>query len=282
MVENGKGKDNKIYPFKSEEDREKVQGLFDAKLRRNLAAGETALSTGEYNPFAGFSREAMKNLFVLEMELDDESQRQISERVVKPMKEIAESLGISEIVFAGDADKDPHITLHVGRFDHITPEERENIKQWLAGKSGKDQKHMSHLRWASDILTGLKFDIDTVVLSGRDTYISAGKAEGNQGAAYRVRAIFDKALERAQEKFATNEDAKIGPHYPRYDDIFHITVARFTDQVGVDKLQSLEEQVYAKIGKDLAEQPISIRSENVNLIMASEGIEKGKSELLNE
>lgn len=280
MVEDKLKEDNRVRPFELEGDQQEVQALFDAKRKRNIEAGHTALSTGEYKPFVGFSREGMSNLFVLEMELDDESKKDIQDRVVTPMKEIAENLGISEIMFAGDGDQDTHVTLHVGRFDNMAPDEKENVRQWLAEGSGKDKKHMSHLRWASDILTGLEFNIDTVVCSGRDTYICAGKAEGNQGAAYRVRKIFDKALERAQEKFATDDEAKIGPHYPRYDDIFHISVARFTDEVDVDKLQSFEEQVYTKIGKDLEDRPLTISAENVNPIVATKGVEKRKPELL--
>lgn len=277
MTENKSG-DAKVYPFASKPDqeqatRDEVQGLFDAKKAKNIASGQTAYQSGEYKPFEGFGRQGMENLFVLEIELDEASRREIAERVVKPIKEIAERLGISEMYFAGEKDQDPHITLHVGRFDKMTPEEKESVKGWLEGNA-------SHLRWASDILTGLKFQIDTVVASGRDTYIAAGKAEGNQGAAFRVRKVFDRALERAQAKLVTTPDAKIGPHYARYDDIFHISIARFGNKVEPDRLQTYAGEVNAKVGKELAENPLTIKAEIVTPRIATIGVEKRKPELL--
>jgi len=290
MVENPtEVKKATAYPFnarpdRAETDQKEVQALFDAKRTKNIAAGQKAYLTADYKPFTGFGREGMNKLFVIEVELDKASRQEIQKRVIQPMQKIAESLGISEIYFAGGKDQDTHVTLHVGRFDNFTPEQQEQARKWLAEGSEEEGRHkgqhMSHLRQASDILTGLEFQIDTVVCSGRDTYICAGKAEGNQGAAYRVRRIFDKALERAQKKFSTTEGAKIGPHYPRYDDIFHISAARFTGIVEPDKLQSFAQRVNETIGTDLVERPINVRAESVNPIIATKGVEKRKPELL--
>lgn len=271
---------DRVYPFKSPESQREVQELFDAKRIKNITAGKAALTSGEYRPFVGFSKEGMDKLFVLELELDEESRQIIKERVTEPMESITSNLGISEIIFAGTGDQEPHVTLHVGRFDNMTPERQEKIRQWLAEGSGEKGEHMSHLRWAADILVGLKFDIDTVVCSGRDTYICAGEAEGNQGATYRVRRIFERVLERAQKKFATSEEEKIAPHYPRYDDIFHASVARFTGEVKPAKLTVFRERVNNKIGEDLKENPITIEIKAANLIIATQGVQKRKPELL--
>ena len=61
--------------------------------------------------------------------------------------------------------------------------------------------------------------MDAIFDSGRDTSIAASTVDGNnQGAAYRVRKIFEQVLARAQDKFAEGGE-KIGQHYARYDDI---------------------------------------------------------------
>jgi hypothetical protein len=197
------------------------------------------------------------------------------------MKVIAQELGILDrMAFAGDRDQAAHVTMHVGSFKNMNPEKQEQIREWLADKSRKDEGHMSHLKWTTEILTGLEFKMDTIFNSGRDTSICTSNMETkNQGAAYRARKIFEKALDNAQKKFTSGEE-KIGQHYPRYDDIFHTTVARYIGVVEPEKLKAFNERIEKEIGTKLAENPISIEVSNARTIIATKGVEERKPDLL--
>lgn len=268
------------YPFKDGQQ-EAVQALFDSKLAKNRETGVKVAKSGEYKPFTGFGRETMNQLFVLELQLSKETRQEIQNRVITPMKEIARELGIlNKMIFAGDGDQPAHVTMHVGSFKNMDSEKQEQIRKWLAETDDKTGKHMSHLKWTTDILNGLEFQMDTIFNSGRDTSICTSNMETkNQGAAYRVRKIFEKVLDRAQAKFTSGEE-KIGQHYPRYDDIFHTTVARYVEAVEPKKLELFNSRIEEEIGKELAKQPITVEVDNARTIIASQGVQERRPSLL--
>lgn len=268
------------YPFHSRSEKETVKSLFDQKLAANKLSGAKVAESGEYAPFSGFKREAFDKLFVLELQLSETTKKEITERIVTPLKEIAEDLGIADrMIFAGDGDQEPHITMHVGSFKNMSEEKQEQIRKWLSEGSGDNNEHMSHLNRTAEILTGLKFDMDTIFNSGRDTSITASADGRNQGAAYRARKIFEKALVRAQNKFAT-DDEKIAEHYARYDDIFHTSVARYTGVVEPEKLQAFNERIEKEIAPKLFRKPIAIEVSNARTIIATQGVNERKPSLL--
>ena len=275
-------KGERSYPFHNPSEQKSVQSLFNDKFIKNRAAGVGASEVGlpQEKTFSGFKRESMDHLFVVELQLSEETAKEIADRVTGPMEKIAESLGIRDsLVVAGNGDQAAHVTLHVGRFEKMSPEKQRTIVNWLAG-TNEEGKHLSHLDATTQILTGLKFKMDAIFNSGRDTSIAASSVDGdNQGAAYRVRKIFEKVLDRAQNKFAEG-DEKIGQHYPRYDDIFHTTVARFTKPVSAENLAVFNKRVMEEIGSDLKDHPINIQVENARTIIATKGVEERKPDLL--
>lgn len=288
------GREERYYPFHNATEQKTIQDAFNAKLEKNKAAGEKAAQTGEHGVFTGFERKNMDHLFVIELQLDPETASEIKNRVTDPIKRIAEGLGIGDkVIVAGEGDQAAHVTLHVAKFQNMSDESQEKIRKWLAeatenpNEEGNEQ-HMSHLSWTNEILSGLHFKMDTVFNSGRDTSICAGTVDGeNQGAAYRVRKIFERVLERAQAKFAMvdeskseNEREKIGQHYPRYDDIFHTTVARFTGKVGAETLAAFNRRVEKVVGTNLTHHPIDIHIGNARTIIATQGVEERKPSIL--
>lgn len=268
------GNDERYYPFHDSAEQKSIQNAFNQKLEKNKAAGDKAAATGEHGVFTGFERKNMDNLVVVELQLSPETAKEIKDRVTDPIKNIAEGLGIADsVAVAGEGDQAVHVTLHVGKFQNITPEKQKEIMEWLIGDE-------SHLAKTTEILTGLNFNMDTIFNSGRDTSICASSVDGkNQGAALRARRIFEHALAKAQEKFSKGEE-KIGQHYPRYDDIFHTTIARFVKKIEQPDLEAFNRRVAQVVGANLANHPINIHVQNARVIIATKGVEERKPEIL--
>ena len=268
----------RIYPIK---DKVKVQELklrFAAKNANNRASGYEAAIKGN-GKFEGFKRTDMDNLFVMEIEPTEASRAEFASRVVKPLKELAEKLGIlDKMVFTDEGDQAAHITAHVGKFTGTTTEEKEAALAWLKGNDSKILH--SHLSEVGEILAGTHVTLDEVVCSGRDTYTGASQVNGDQGAIFRARSVFDRAMKLAQVKLVkVNPNAKVGVHYPRYDDIVHVSSARFTAKVDRQTMLAWIEGVN-KLDAELKANPVRVEINKVNFLIATEGIEKRKPDLL--
>jgi hypothetical protein len=269
MTEGGTSENSRVYPIKKAAEVYSVQKGYTEKLQANLTAADKAIASGQFTPFAGIDAKRYADLFEIKLELTQESQEAIRTRVTTPLKRIAEKYGIPAI-FAGEIDQEPHVILDVGRFTNIPPEQKaEIIRAMQATKPTSEGGKVSHLAWTADILKGVSFDLDTLVIGAPNSYICASVVDEKQGAAYKARKIFNKAIRKFQpDRSGFDEDSapKIGPHYATgYYNILHVSVAKLTGLATPEKLTAFRDEAYASIGRELKKQPIPITVENVYL-----------------
>lgn len=227
-----------------------MQQAFDAKLARNKASGMAAFTTGEYKPYEGVFPEKMGEQFVLMLMLDDGSKADIAEQVVNPIRSLADKYAIPA-TFAGHGDLPSHVTLDVGNFSGMTPDEITASREWLASSS-------SHMEQLSRIASGLTFTMNELVLAP-NSYICAGTFDDEQGAPFKIRKIAEEIMARAPKSESTGT---ITPPYP-YNDIFHSSIFRLTGHAGPEKLTAFAEETYATVGQELRENPVTITATGI-------------------
>lgn len=266
--------DERVYPVRDIETIGRMQADYSAKIDRNREAGRKAFASGDYKPFKGFPVEQWKNLFGIGFELDEASQQAVIDRVSRPMKKLADQYGVPSI-FAGIGDLPPHVTLDVGTFKDIPSDKVYLIDDWLLSNK-------SHLQWLSNILRGLTFHMDTIVVAP-NSYICAGKFDDEQGAPYRARMAIEKMMQRSFQNLEKVIGAPLtgsfAPPY-RYDDILHTSVSRVTEKAPSSALLRYANEVYASIGADLMREPIPVTVASVTNGRAADFIASIKPELL--
>ena len=248
----------KEYPVRNQATRERMQVEFTAKIVRNQSHGRNALETGDYEPFKGYSSETFDRKFVLILELDDVSKASVQKRVIDPVKSLAQAYNIP-LIYSGKEDLPPHITLQVGNFIDVTPEEQVKMQDWL-------RSNRSHLQLLSSSLTGLTFSMDTLVVAP-NSYICSSKFDSSQGAPFRIRRAIEKIMVRAPEKSLSR--GKLTPP-SRYDDILHTSVARLTEDVDPKILKKFTDDLYDTVGTDLKENPLNLKVASVYMGTAAD------------
>ncbi len=271
MIEEGR----RVYPVNSKRLTRRLSQDFSSKTLNNRRTGVNSMLSGEYKPFIGFKEDTFSKLFGFGLIPETASETEIMQRVVSPLQSLAKKHNVPAI-FAGVEDLSPHVTLHVGSFKEMSPEDMSSVHDWLNSGS-------SHLRWVSEILCGLSFHMDTLVMGAPNSYLSAGKFDDEQGAPYRARMIFEEILQRSISAVAKNSQpisGTIGTLYPRYDDIFHLSVSRLTEIRSGDVLSMYAIEANATVGEELQRNPITFTVGEVISGLASEDLKKRGPHLL--
>lgn len=245
--------DERLYPVRNPEIVAQEQAAYTAKIDRNKAEGLKVFSSGEIPLFTGWSVEKHSGrTFDTILLLDEPSQSLITDRVVKPLHQLAQAHHITA-VYPGIGDSPTHVVLQPGRFTNLSPEQIEAIKTYLASNK-------SHLNMLADILKGLTFHHDTLVIAAPTTCICAGQFDAEQGGAFRARRIVEKIIGRGLGNLkATSQQQIEGTFTPNdYHDIFHSSVMRFTQKAPPANLMTFAQEAYATIGEDLKRNPLPV------------------------
>lgn len=244
--------EERIYPVRNPQIVAQEQAAYLAKITKNQAEGLRVLSSGEYPLFRGWSVETSGRTFDTILLLDEASQRLIAERVVEPLHKLAQVHNVTA-VYPGLGDGPAHVVLQPGKFTNLNPEQVDAIKNYLGSNK-------SHLNMLAKILKGLTFHHDTLVIAAPTTYICASKFDGEQGGAFRARQVIDRIIAHALGNLkSTSEQPVAGTFTPNnYDDIFHSSVMRFTQQADPRDLIAFTEEAYATVGEDLRKEPLPI------------------------
>ncbi len=219
---------------------------FVSKLDTNQKTGEERLVAGDFEPFRGFDREAQSNIYTFGMELTPQSQAEIMERVVEPLRVIAQNHGI-EAVFPNHGDIVPHVTFDTARFINLDP----NNKQRLA----TDLDHNLYFTMICRILSGLDFPMNTLVVAP-NSYICAGEFTSEFYPLEKARRLIEKVF---GQNFDDSQGEPRGLSTIDYRDIFHSSVARIT-KAPEDRthLVSFRDEALEEVGESLRSSPISI------------------------
>lgn len=251
--------EQRTYPVRDTAIREAMQAAYLAKCERNIKAAQNAFSTGEFQPYNGVSQEAMSTPFYIRLELDETSQRRIITEVAEPLERLANKYAIPSI-FTGKNDLPPHISLDIGMFKGMTPEQIEKSREWLLS-------NRSHLNLLAKILTGLTFHMNTLVVAP-NSYLCTTVFDDEQGAPYRARVAIEKMMNKAAEGIRKNlqEPAAvtIAPPY-RYDDIFHISLSRVTGKAEASQLMQFASEANSTVGENVRNNPIPVKVGKVHM-----------------
>ncbi|MBI4035744.1 hypothetical protein HY383_02255 [Candidatus Daviesbacteria bacterium] len=242
-----------MYPVKNPEIVAQEQAAYTAKIDKNKAEGLKKIASGELPLFTGWSIEKHSGrTFDTILLLDEPSQKLVIERVVNPLRQLAEAHNITA-VYPGIGDGPPHVVLQPGRFTNLDPEQMEAIKKYLASNN-------SHLNLLAKILEGLTFHHDTLVIAAPTTYVCAGKFDAEQGGVFRARRVMDRIIAHAVGNLkSTSQPPVEGNFTPNdYHDIFHSSVMRFTQEADPKDLIALAQEAYATLGEDLRRNPLPI------------------------
>src|SRR3989344_3342374 len=232
------------------------QAFFDAKIERNKVAGRKQFSEGDIRPFQGYPIDFLRKQMNFILELDEESRVQIIERVARPLSEIAQRYNVPSI-FTGFGDLPPHITLQPANFLNMSPESQQELLTRL--KSDK-----SHLDWISKILrcSERTYQMNTLVLGGNMYVYTRGQPV--------EQVIY------GQE--ANNESSGLIP--VEYKDIIHISVGRVTEKPSNGFLSNFADEAYETVEKSIAEDPVSVRVNDVFVGPSIEFFEKYATHLI--
>lgn len=190
---------------------------FRKKLAANKARGVQGIESGDIQPFHGHREEVLKNEYIFVLELIPESEIEIMERVVEPFKEIAKKHGVNAI-YPHYGDMTPHVLLETGTFSHIGQQDLEHLQEELKKNKYNDM--------VARILSGLDFSFDTLVISGRDSYLCVKDFTSDLYPIYKARKLIEKVWART---IRNTDDGLSGLFLKdNYQDILHSTVARTT------------------------------------------------------
>lgn len=219
---------------------------FAKKLDLNQRTGEDRLISGEFEPFKGFDKERESNVYAFYLELTPESQAEIMERVVEPMRTIAQNNEI-EAVYPNYGDIYPHVTFDAARFVNLDP----SRKQVLA----TNLDHNLYFNMIARILSGLDFPMDTLVIAP-SSYICASEFSTELYPLEKARRLIEKVFGK---NFDESQGGPRGLSTIDYRDILHSSVARIT-KIPENKthLIGFRNEVKEKVGTDLKSSPLSI------------------------
>lgn len=238
---------------------------YAVKIEKNKNAGLAAFTSGEYQPFRGFSIEKFQKICDFTLELDDASQKQIAGRIVDPLRQLAVKHGIPAI-FPNRGDQPAHVAFENGLFSNMPEDQIEYVIRYFASNK-------SHLNWLSKILTGLTFHHDTLVLAAPTSYVCAGEFDAEQGSIYRTRIAIETIIGRAakalQREFGEQSVGSVVGDI-RYRDIFHTSVMRLIEQVPGARILPFAREAYATVGEDLRKSPLPVTVSNVYIGRATD------------
>lgn len=227
------------YPIRNPNQARALADAFKLHLGANVEAGNNAFASGHIDPFQAYSVERLSKEYVFLLELSPSSQDEIFQRAIEPLKAISFRYGIEQI-YPGDGMLSPHITLEVAQFPTLaSDEERKSLTAGLRENWG--------LKKAACVLPGIEFPLDTVVPSGRDTYIGAGAFTVDVGAIHKTRRIIEKAVKKTGLEMPVKNQA-----------ILHSTIGRIIAAPNdPDALLAYGKAVEAEIGQPLRSSPIT-------------------------
>ncbi len=241
--------ENRTYPVRSVARVERLQQEYTAKIERNKQAGRKSFSNGEFTPFKGYERSRQPDIFGIILELDPQSSATLTKRVVEPLQEIAQTHQIP-LIFTGEKDLPPHITLEAGTFKNMLPDDRKKIEDALFSER--------HFLPVTSILEGMQFDLDTLVIAP-NSYTCASRFDALQQTAYKIRRILIKEMAKARRIAlglpSVDDPRTFAEPFP-YQDIFHSSLARVVGTADPKNLTKFLEEAYETVGKPLEEDPI--------------------------
>ncbi len=210
---------------------------FPRRFEANRLSGEERLLSGNFEPFKGFNNERESNVYAFYLELTPESQEEIMERVVEPMRTVAQNNGI-EAVYPNYGDIYPHVTFDAARFVNLDPSQKQELATNL--------DHNLYFNMIARILAGLDFSMDTLVIAP-SSYICTGQFSSELYPLEKARRLIEKVY------------GKSGLETIDYRDIFHSSVARITG-LPEDKshLRDFKNEAEEKVVKKIKSSPISI------------------------
>lgn len=219
---------------------------FPVRRENNQKSGEQRLESGDFVPFRGFDRERESGTYAFYLELTPESQAEIMERVVEPLREIAQNNEI-EAVYPNYGDIPPHVTFDAARFVNLDPSQKQELVSNL--------DHNLYLAMIARILSGLDFPMDNLVV-GPSSYICTGEFSTQLYPLEKARRLIEKVFGR---NFDGRQGEPKGLETIDYRDILHSSVARII-KIPDDKtrLVGFRDEAYKKVGEDLKSSPLSI------------------------
>ncbi len=229
-----------------------MQEAFKRKIDANRQKGQDAITTGRIEPFRGFNFEKSANEYNYVLELTPESQRDIMNQAVYPLREIAQKHGV-EAIYPSLGDMPPHVTIEFGVFKNLSPEERKQLLHQL--------DHNYYLDIIGKILSGLDFSYDQLVFSGRDSYLCVGEFNSDIYPIYKARKLIERVYRKTLKDEEGSESGLTVPF--EYKDILHTTVSRTTElPFNHDELKKFMEEVDEKVAIPIRKNPIPVSVES--------------------
>lgn len=248
------------------------QRLYYAKIQDNQDAGWKVLSSGEYTPFRGWSKDASDRTFDIILELDKSSQYEIIKRVVEPLRKLALAHHITAI-YPGYGDLPPHVVLQPGKFTNLTQEQIDTTRDWFLSSG-------SHLDQLEEILRGkskmggkelsdkkpLSFRHGSLVIA-RDSYVCASYFDEEQGVIFRARKFIEERVQaRALKNLKTSSQVPDRRNFAppnSYYALCHSSVMRLREKANPRDAIEFAQEAYSIIGEDLNKNPIPVTVENL-------------------
>lgn len=219
---------------------------FTRKLDSNQKTGEDRLISGDFMPFRGFDRERASSIYAFYLELDPESQAEIMERVVEPLRSIAQNNGI-DAVFPNHGDNISHVVFDAARFVNLDPNEKLNLATNL--------DHNLYFNMICKILSGLDFPMDALVIAPT-SYICPSEFTPELYPLEKARRLIGKIFGK---NYDDSQEEPRGLSTIDYRDILHSSVARIT-KIPQDKsqLRDFRRDAIEGVSRPLKSSPISI------------------------
>lgn len=237
--------ERRFNPPKSEDLAARKIG-FPVRRENNQKSGEQRLESGDFIPFRGFNRERESNVYAFYLELTPESKAEIMERVVEPLRTIAQNNGI-EAVCPNYGDLPPHVTFDAARFVNLDSSQKNELVSNL--------DHDLYLAMIARILSGLDFPMDTLVVAP-SSYICAGEFSTQLYPLEKARRLIEKVFGK---NFEESQGEPKGLETIDYRDILHSSVARVTAiPENRSQLADFVKEAREKVSGPLKASPVSI------------------------
>lgn len=229
---------------------------FRDKVDENRARGAAALVSGIIDPFTGYKEKEFRERLTCVLDLDLESQEAVQTEAVTPLKTAAEKHGV-HAVYPNAGDLPPHIALQLLLTNNISPDEQQRLLTRLEGDG--------YMATIGAMLTGIELPLDTLVLSGRDTYICAGDFSMPLYPILMARLVMRKAHKDAAEKegIPLNEAPSLngGIELVDYSRLLHLTSMREIEPIAPQETRkAFASDVQQGVQRQLREAPILVRT----------------------
>lgn len=283
MTEVGQGA--KPYMQREPEIMAQTASEYNLKLEKNINDGKNKLASGEWKPFSGFGYEGMKDLEVAQLVMDQKTREEIQTRVSTPLRNLADKYGVG-VIFAGQEDQNPHVTLDVAKLNIPDPEVRKKVVDGLHSDVNPDAAKSGYpfpprLSMLGEIMVGKTFNLDQLVIGAPNSYICSSEVDETQVSPRRFREAIEKIWERVGKTLGEGQGT-FGKLYASYFDIFHVSAMRFVrNDTDPQKMEAFLEEAYETVGKDLKNRPITATVETVRFVNAAEDLYRERPEWLN-